>query len=173
MLENQTETTKYYSVNNNHQEFQREEISSFAEIWECKQTGAKSLHSRIEILPGDFIAQISIKGYLKKPNYLSVQRHDTRHILLSPEFLQYINHSCDPNVFFDTTNMVITCLRKIDIGEAMTFFYPSTEWSMEQRFDCLCGSEKCVGKIQGAAYLSPDVLKKYRLNEHITTKILN
>jgi hypothetical protein len=152
MLKNQPETTKYYSVNNN-QEFEKEKVSSFAEIWECKQTGAKSLHSRIEILPGDVIAQISIKGYLKKPNYLSVQIDDTRHILLSPEFLQYINHSCDPNVFFDTTNMVITCLRKIDIGEAMTFFYPSTEWSMEQRFDCLCGSEKCVGKIQGAAYL--------------------
>ena len=44
---------------------------------------------------------------------------------------------------------------------------------MEQRFDCLCGSEKCVGKIQGAAYLSPDIMKKYRFNEHITTKILN
>ncbi|MEG4804021.1 SET domain-containing protein-lysine N-methyltransferase [Microcoleus sp. ARI1-B5] len=171
MLKNQNGTKKYYSVINNHQQFKKEKVSSFAEIWECKQTGAKSLHSRIEILPGDVIAQIGIEGYVEKPNYLSVQIDDTKHILLVPNFLQYINHSCDPNVFFDTMNMVVTCLRKIDMDEAITFFYPSTEWSMEQGFDCLCGSEKCLEKIQGASYLSKDILKKYRLAEHISKKL--
>lgn len=63
--------------------------------------------------------------------------------------------------------MVVTCLRKIETGEAMIFFYPSTEWFMAQGFDCLCGSAKCLNKIQGAAHLSPEILKNYRLTEHI------
>lgn len=69
--------------------------------------------------------------------------------------------------------MVISCLKKIEINEAMTFFYPSTEWSMEQAFDCLCGSNKCLQKIQGAAYLSSDVLNNYRLSEHIQAMLTN
>ncbi|MEO1431860.1 MAG: SET domain-containing protein-lysine N-methyltransferase [Cyanobacteria bacterium J06632_19] len=122
-------------------------------------------------MPGDTIADFGIKAHLEKPNYLTVQIDDTEHILLEPEFLQYINHSCDPNVFFDTTNMVVTCLKTIEVGEAMTFFYPSTEWSMAQGFDCFCGSENCLKKIQGAAHLSPDIIDNYRFSEHIRKKL--
>ena len=158
---------EYYSVISNEQELTKEKVSDFAEIWECKKTGAKALHSTREFFPGDIIAKLGARDNIDKPHYLSVQVGDAQHILLKPKFLQYINHSCDPNVFFDTTNMVISCLKKIDVAEALTFFYPSTEWSMEQAFDCLCGSEKCLQKIQGASYLSADVLKNYRLSEHI------
>ena len=118
-------------------------------------------------MPGDTIAKLGIKNILDQPNYLTVQIGAQKHIMLDPEFLQYINHSCDSNVFFDIKNMIVTCLRKIDVGNAMTFFYPSTEWSMNQSFDCLCGSEKCLGKIQGAAHLSLNVLQNYSLTEHI------
>lgn len=152
-------------------DFKKCQVASFAEIWESPETEEKSLHSLVEFMPGDTIAKLGIKEILDQPNYLTVQIGDQEHIMLDPEFLQYINHSCDPNVFFDTKNMIITCLRKIDIGNAMTFFYPSTEWSMAQGFDCLCGSEKCLGKIQGAADLSADVSKMYRLNEYIINKI--
>lgn len=158
---------KYYSVSNNHLEFSQEKVSDFAEIWECKKTGAKSLHATRDFFPGDIIAKLGSRENVDKPNYLSVQVGEKKHILLKPEFLQYINHSCDPNVFFDTTDMIVSCLKKIDVGEAMTFFYPSTEWSMEQAFDCLCGSEKCLQKIQGAVYIPSDILNKYRLSEHI------
>lgn len=161
-----------FSLKVKSQNFKKYQVAPFAEIWECPETGEKSLRSCVKFNPGDTIATFGIKDRVKEPNYLSVQIDDTEHILLDPEFLQYINHSCTPNVFFDTTNMVVTCLNKIDIGEAMTFFYPSTEWSMAQGFDCLCGSEQCLGKIQGAVYLSPDILKNYRLSEHIINKIM-
>ena len=108
------------------QNFKKDKVASFAEIWHCTETGEKSLHSCVKFMPGDTIAKFCIKARVEQPNYLSVQIDDKQHILLAPEFLQYINHSCDPNVFFDTRNMVVTCLRKIDIGEAITFFYPST-----------------------------------------------
>ena len=147
--------------------FRKYQVASFAEIWESLKTGEKSLHSLVKFMPGDTIAKLGVKDILDQPNYLTVQVGAQKHIMLDPEFLQYINHSCDPNVFFDTKNMIVTCLRKIDIGNAMTFFYPSTEWSMNQSFDCLCGSEKCIGKIQGAAHLSLNVLHNYSLTEHI------
>ena len=67
--------------------------------------------------------------------------------------------------------MVIVCLKKIEIAEAMTFFYPSTEWSMTQSFDCLCKSAICLGKIQGAAHLPSDILENYQLSDHIAKKL--
>lgn len=165
--------TNIYFQKTKNIEFAKKQVSSFAEIWKCPITGAKSLHSITQFMPNETITNIKIKKYVEKPNYLSVQINEKQHIMLAPEFLQYINHSCQPNVFFDTTNMVVTCLRKIDIGEAMTFFYPSTEWSMSQGFECLCGSEKCLKKIQDAAYLSPEILTRYKLSEHIQNKIIS
>ena len=162
--------SKYYSLGTEG-EFNKEQVTSFAEIWECQRTGAKSLHAKIQFLPGDVISPIDVKEYVATPNYLSVQVSDNKHILLAPVFLQYINHSCDPNTFFDTTNMRVVCLKKINIGEAMTFFYPSTEWSMAQGFNCLCRSENCLGTIQGAKHLSSEVLGEYRLSDHIGKKL--
>lgn len=48
--------------------------------------------------------------------------------------------------------------------------YPSTEWDMQQPFDCACGANgdlKCLGKIQGAKYLSTEQLAPYFVNKHI------
>nr|WP_293094449.1 SET domain-containing protein-lysine N-methyltransferase [Okeania sp. SIO2F4] len=91
--------------------------------------------------------------------------------MLDPECLQYINHSCNPNVFFDTENMVLIALRNIEIGEEFTFFYPSTEWSMDKGFSCICQTENCLGYIQGAAHLPLDVLTKYKLSVYIQQKL--
>ncbi len=167
MTSPQLKSTEFYSVPSDQNICKKTKISSFAEIWEDKETAAKSLHATRQFLPGKIIADIGIKEYVEQPSYLSVQVDQNKHIMLAPEYLQYINHSCDPNVHFDTTNMVVRCLRKIEIGEAMTFFYPSTEWSMTQGFDCLCGSKKCLKKIEGAAHLSPDILKNYKLSDYI------
>jgi hypothetical protein len=94
-----------------------------------------------------------------------------QHILLFPEHLQYINHSCDPNVFFDTSSLVILALRDIAEGEEISFFYPSTEWEMDQPFTCHCGSAKCLGQIRGAAYLPAETLQQYQLSEFIQQQL--
>ena len=145
-------------------------VTSFAEIRECLTTGSKFLHATTDFRPGQVISKFSAKEILDRPNYLTVQIGDRQHIMLNPEFLQYINHSCNPNVFFDSTNWELTALRKIEIGEQMTFFYPSTEWSMDRGFDCLCQSEVCLGYIQGSVYLSQNILSKYKLSEYIVQK---
>ncbi|NET60604.1 MAG: SET domain-containing protein [Symploca sp. SIO2E6] len=151
--------------------YKKNKVSSFAEVWECTITKNKSLHATVDFVPGEVLSSLGAREFLTQPNYLSVQIAEHQHILLEPEFLQYINHSCDPNVCFDTSNMTVTALRKIEIGEELTFFYPSTEWSMDRGFDCHCGTQDCLGKIQGAAHLPLNVLTKYKFSQHIQQKL--
>jgi hypothetical protein len=121
--------------------------------------------------PGEMIAEFWAGTIAAEPTYLTVQVDVGKHITLQPEFLQYINHSCDPNVFFDTTLMQVVALREIKAGEEMTFFYPSTEWQMTQSFRCYCGSANCLGDIKGAAFLTDDVWKQYRLTDFIQQQL--
>ena len=100
MVNIQDKVTNFYSIVSESKVFKKNKVSSFAEIWECPETGAKSLHATTQFFPGDIITQIGVTQYVEKPNYLSVQINESQHIMLAPEFLQYINHSCDPNVFF-------------------------------------------------------------------------
>lgn len=146
-------------------------VCSFGEIRECQTTGIKSLHATVEFSPGEVISELGAREVRDRPNYLTVQIGDREHILLAPDYLQYINHSCDPNVVFDTQNKVVMAIRKIERGEEFTFFYPSTEWSMDRGFNCLCGSEDCLGYIQGAAHLPLNVLTKYQLSQYIRQKL--
>lgn len=144
--------------------------SIFTEIRDCSKTGQKSLYTTTPLQAKQVISHFRPKEILDRPNYLTVQISDDRHILLDPKFLQYINHSCAPNVFFDTEKMQLIALCNIEAGEELTFFYPSTEWSMNRGFDCLCQSENCLGRIQGAAHLADDMLLEYDLNQHIRQK---
>ncbi len=146
-------------------------VSPFAEIWECAITQSKSLYATTQFDAGQIITNFGHKSILDCPNYLTVQISDNQHIMLEPEFLQYINHGCEPNVFFDTKNWVLIALRTIEIGEEFTFFYPSTEWSMDQGFDCICQSDNCLDTIQGSAHLPFEVLSKYKLSEYISKKL--
>lgn len=125
----------------------------------------------VAIGEGEVLAPFGARETLATPNYLTVQTGPETHILLSPEHLQYINHSCDPNVFFDTTRMEIVALRDIPAGEEVRFFYPSTEWTMDRAFDCLCGSSACIGRIAGADQLDADALQRYAFNQHILDRL--
>ncbi|KAG0322589.1 hypothetical protein BGZ99_003246 [Dissophora globulifera] len=49
----------------------------------------------------------------------------------------------------------------------LTFFYPSSEWEMDQPFPCWCGSEQCVKNIQGAKFLSKQTMSRYFITKHI------
>ena len=94
------------------------------------------------------------------------------HITLHPDHLAYINHSCNPNVFFDLPSEELVALKPITPGTHLTFFYPSTEWAMHESFECQCGEiGHCVGQVQGAKYLLPAKLKQYRLAPHIASQL--
>ena len=120
---------------------------------------------------GDIIIDFGSSKIVDTPNYLTVQVEEDKHIHLSPEYLQYTNHSCEPNVLFNTSSMELECLTDIAIGDELTFFYPATEWEISQTFNCHCGKPNCVGLIQGAAELPADILNRYKITDFINAMV--
>lgn len=155
-------TTPDYRIISNH---------GVAEMRQKVSNEQNALFALQSFQPGEVIAEFWAGTIAAEPTYLTVQVDVGKHITLQPEFLQYINHSCDPNVFFDTTLMQLVALRELNPGDEMTFFYPSTEWKMTQSFNCYCGSSNCLGDIRGAFYLSDDVTKQYRFTDFIQQQL--
>ncbi|MEO5984409.1 MAG: SET domain-containing protein-lysine N-methyltransferase [Ferruginibacter sp.] len=143
----------------------------FAEVRQNIQTKQKSLYALRAFLKGESLSEFSAGKLCDTPNYLTVQTGRNRHITLIPEFLQYINHGCEPNVFFDTTAMQLTALRDLSVNEELLFFYPSTEWDMAQPFFCYCESKNCLQNIKGAKYLRSEHLSKYTLTDFIMQEL--
>ena len=138
-----------------------------------ENNGEQSLISNQDYQKGDLISTFSAGTISTNPTYLTVQTGENIHITLEPEFLQYINHSCDPNVFFDTTSMQLIALKDISKGDEFVFFYPSTEWKMTQPFNCYCESLNCIKNIEGAYALSPSIIQNYRFTDFIKQKLAN
>ncbi len=145
----------------------------FADIMQNSVTGEKSLHATAFFDKEETICCFAADQVLELPTYLTVQTGENRHITLDPEFLQYINHSCNPNVFFNTTSMELVALKEIQPGDELLFFYPSTEWDMVQPFDCYCNSSNCLHRIQGAAHLTKTEVARYRLTDFIQQQLKN
>jgi len=144
---------------------------SFAEVRQQLFNNQKALFALQSFQPGEMIAEFYAGTIASEPTYLTVQVDVGKHITLQPEFLQYINHSCEPNVFFNTTTMQLIALKEIQQEEELTFFYPSTEWEMIQPFNCYCGSINCLREIRGAAYLPKNIWKQYRLTDFILQQL--
>jgi hypothetical protein len=145
----------------------------FADIMQNGVTGERSLHAAAFFDAGDIVTEFTADKILDAPTYLTVQTAEHKHITLLPDFLQYVNHSCSPNVFFDTSRMELVGIKEIQPGDELMFFYPSSEWKMEQAFDCFCGTPQCLHNIQGAAFLSDEEAMRYRLTDFIKEQLLN
>jgi SET domain len=143
----------------------------FANVLLNNDTNQKALFADISFAPGDVICKFNAATTQSFATYLTVQTGADRHITLNPEFLQYINHSCSPTVFFNTTSMELVCLQAMQPGDEFTFFYPSTEWEMAQPFVCNCGSAACLQLINGASHLSVETLSKYKLTDFIRQQV--
>ena len=143
----------------------------FADVILNNETNQKALFAAVAFQPGDMITKFSADKIQKYATYLTVQTATNRHITLQPDFLQYINHSCSPNAFFNTTSMELVCLQPIQPGDEFTFFYPSTEWEMAQPFVCNCGTAACIQLINGASHLSVETLSKYKLTDFIRQQV--
>lgn len=121
--------------------------------------------------PGETITKFHARALLPQPNMYTLQVSDKEHCDLGPEILQFMNHSCNPNMFVDTEAYNIEAVSDIQAGEDLTFFYPSTEWEMESPFQCMCGTACCLGSVQGAKFLPREVAARYCLNKHIQVKM--
>ncbi|MEO6219401.1 MAG: SET domain-containing protein-lysine N-methyltransferase [Ginsengibacter sp.] len=145
----------------------------FATLCENLVTGEKSLHASVSYKKANVFATFEAMETLRSPNKYTVQVNDDRHIILLPEFLQYINHSCNPNIFFDTAKKELSSLQEIAAGDELTFFYPSTEWAMAEPFQCFCGANNCLHEIQGASFLPQEIIHNYKFTDFIMQKLNN
>ena len=137
------------------------------EVKQNKENQQHGLFANASFKNGDVIVAFNASKIVDTPNYLTVQVSEHKHIHLFPEYLQYVNHCCEPNVLFNTTTMQLECISDIENGEELRFFYPATEWRIAQQFICNCGKPSCVGLIQGAADTPTDILNKYKLTDFI------
>lgn len=145
----------------------------FVSLYENIVTKEKSLHASIAIKKGYVFASCEASAILPAPDKYTVQVADNTHIILSPAFLQFLNHSCNPNIFFDTATMELSALRDIMAGDEFSFFYPSTEWAMAAPFQCFCGAANCLSHIQGASYLPQEIINDYKFTDFIMQKLHN
>ena len=147
------------------------EVYDFCELRKDETNGHLGLFSRKNFSMGDLVINFGSSTMLDTPNYLTVQIGINQHILMSPEYLQFTNHSCNPNLLYNTATMELECLRDISIGDEFAFFYPATEWKMSQKFECHCGVVDCIGLVQGAADTPIEILNQYKLTNFIHTML--
>lgn len=150
--------------------FSCRKVSAWAELRTCSQTGHNALYAAKAFKAGDTMHEFGAKVILGEPNFLTVQISATQHIMLNPEWLQYINHSCAPNCLLDPDLFALVALKDIEADEELGFFYCATEWSMQSPFGCMCNQEGCIRQVQGAKFLPYSVISKYRISKYIRAK---
>ncbi|KAH0544596.1 hypothetical protein FGG08_001245 [Glutinoglossum americanum] len=138
---------------------------------EAFTSGAFSL---VALPAGSFFTRID-SATLAPKAYSSVQISRNEHIELNSDLI-YCNHSCEPSLEFDMTKFEVRVgrNRNLKVGDALTFFYPSSEFQMAQSFQCECGAGDgiCKGWISGASQMGRQAMEGYWLNEHIEALLL-
>ncbi len=72
----------------------------------------------------------------------------------------FLNHSCEPNVGFGGT-VLLVAMRDIESGEELNTndaMFDDYDGSME----CCCDRPACRGRIDGRDWTQPDLQEKYR-----------
>jgi len=110
------------------------------------------LVAKDDIVKGETIFTCSPEEITRERTWRTIQIDFSRHV--KNELLDYVDHSCEPNAVFDVDKLAMVSLRKIEKGEAITFFYPGAEVELAMDFDCQCGSRDCIGHLKGGFYLT-------------------
>ena len=125
-----------------------------------------SIVSAIKHLKGDSL--LKLEGYLHTvPDQYSIQISEIEHLLPYENaagkengLFIYINHSCNPNAFFDIQKRELIALRDIQYGEEVVYNYNTTEYDMSHPFICSCKNNNCIKEIKGFKYLTSNQKKE-------------
>ena len=157
----------FCKVMQNNQPIRRIVMTNFNFNLETSQTvPGKHLLATRAFKSGELIYRIENFKRSADANYQTIQVGPNEHIE-ELGALAYLNHSCNPGVIVNTSELTVRACRAIAAGEELNFFYPSTEWKMDRPFICLCGAPQCIRLVAGAFYVSLDVLGRYFINTHI------
>ena len=141
------------------------------EVCDAARAGERCLRSLAAFAEGDAITRFRAAIVRSAPSRATLQVSETEHVELSPAALLFVNHSCAPNVGFDVERWTLAALRPIAPGDELTFFYPATEWAMDEPFACACRSPACLRRVAGASQMSANELEGHRLAPHIVRLI--
>jgi hypothetical protein len=143
------------------------------------ENGYRVLVAKEDIAKGAFIGDFwgpTVPSPTKYTHQIGINKH-IDHLGM----IRFGDHSCSPNTkleYFqrkgainganvksgDEISWHIVAARDISKGEQITGDYTLTEYSMASPFDCQCGSENCLGTVQGFKHL-PTEEKKKRMNK--------
>ena len=126
----------------------------------------KGLVATRDIRKGEVVATFDPKRARRTPTWQSVQIGPNRHVD-DPACMNLLNHSCAPTVRIHVGRRAVIANRRIRKGEALSFFYPSTEWRMARPFPCHCGAPGGLAEVRGARDLPFGVLRRFPLSAHI------
>jgi len=129
--------------------------------------GQRCLRTTMDLPSGAVIASFADSQRVSEASYLTIQLDHDVHLVLTPDVLECVNHSCDPNASFDLVRFALIALEPIAAGSELTYAYPSTEWTMTRPFACACGSVNCLSVIDGASTFSRQQLARYALTPFV------
>ena len=110
------------------------------------------LVAKDDIAKGEIVFACSPGEITRERTWRTIQVDFNAHV--KNDLLDYVDHSCDPNCVFDVDKLAMIALRRIEKGDAITFFYPGAEVELAADFDCHCGSPDCIGHPKGGFYLT-------------------
>jgi hypothetical protein len=80
------------------------------------------------------------------PDKYSIQVGPETHVKCVGSFAGAINHSCVPNAAVKNWRVIAwSCIKA---GDPITIDYKRTEVRLAEPFDCLCGHQLCLGRIE-------------------------
>lgn len=99
---------------------------------------------------------------LTQPTRETIQIDNRKH--LKNQFVDYLNHSCNPNSHVDTERLIIVADRNIKPFDDITINYLCTEHELVNPFRCNCKSSNCFNEIKGYKFLDQKGAKNHLLN---------
>ena len=148
--------------------------------------GQISIKSRVSRPRGSKLCDIVTHYGIPATTWSSFQTSKTTHAEFNSA-LVYTNHSCSPTVEIQvyepdaqgnypggvSGEVRVVGDHDLQVGDDVTWFYPSTEWESPRPFKCLCGTEergegkRCIGTQRGSKFLDQGVLQNYFMNKHV------
>ncbi len=131
------------------------------ELRETSQKG-EGIYATRSFKVGDIVMVGVIKKYLTANHSHASQIGEHTHVL-HDGLISKVNHSCDPNCGIQVNGTGahdFVAIKAIDENEETTFDYAMRNYSVDHfPKTCMCGAERCRGKITGWKDL-PDSRKK-------------
>jgi hypothetical protein len=82
------------------------------------------------------------------------------HVVAEQGIERYMNHSCDPNTWWEDNDTMIA-RRDILPGEEITYDYATTEIRIPFQMTCRCGSAQCRGTVTNLDYQDAQWQQRY------------